>query len=419
MDRVEVGDRKCPGLRLRFERSGKPVFRWKAPVREGRRVITIGPWSKTEEPGYVTLKQARKWVRRLKAASERGEFGAVVHQLEATLEAGRPPKNKPQDPSPSVLAVAEQFYRKRILPKRAKPEIVRRVLDKDILPSIGSRPIADVTELELARIVDRVTERGARAYAGAVLATIKQLFRWAQGRGHFYVGGVHRVSPAFGLEAGSFDIRRTKRTRTASDDEIRALWHALDSTPEGARPLDSVTRLALKVLLLTGLRTRELRLARWADVSWNDATLTVPVSSQKIRLTERDAAKPWVVPLAPAVIDLLKSLERLRPGSPWMLASPSSKNAPIAAGTLPRAMQSVARRLPADRNTDASHLRPHDLRRTLRSGLPRIGVSRETAERCLNHALPDMEAVYNQFDYLPQRRAALDAWAAHVLSLVR
>jgi integrase len=57
---------------------------------------------------------------------------------------------------------------------------------------------------------------------------------------------------------------------------------------------------------------------------------------------------------------------------------------------------------------------PHDLRRTLRMGLAQLGVPREVAERCLNHAVEGIEAVYNTHDYLDERRAAPDEWAAHI-----
>lgn len=60
----------------------------------------------------------------------------------------------------------------------------------------------------------------------------------------------------------------------------------------------------------------------------------------------------------------------------------------------------------------------HDLRRTLRTGLARLRAPRDVAERCLNHALPEIEAVYNTHDYLDERREALARWGAHVAGLV-
>jgi len=53
---------------------------------------------------------------------------------------------------------------------------------------------------------------------------------------------------------------------------------------------------------------------------------------------------------------------------------------------------------------------PHDLRSTARSHLAALGVSVIVAERCLNHALGGLLAVYDQHDYLSERRAALEIW---------
>jgi integrase len=62
-------------------------------------------------------------------------------------------------------------------------------------------------------------------------------------------------------------------------------------------------------------------------------------------------------------------------------------------------------------------VRLHDLRRTLRTGLAKLGVNFEVAERVLNHAMPGLQAVYNRHNYLGEKRTALTLWAEHVLSL--
>jgi integrase len=62
---------------------------------------------------------------------------------------------------------------------------------------------------------------------------------------------------------------------------------------------------------------------------------------------------------------------------------------------------------------------PHDLRRTCRTHLGKLGVPPHIAERCLNHALGKIAATYDVHDYLPERRAALETWAKHVSGLVQ
>jgi integrase len=69
------------------------------------------------------------------------------------------------------------------------------------------------------------------------------------------------------------------------------------------------------------------------------------------------------------------------------------------------------------RDAGLSDVRLHDLRRTLRTGLAELGVSFETAERCLNHTMPGLQAVYNRHSYAAEKKAALALWADRVISL--
>jgi integrase len=127
------------------------------------------------------------------------------------------------------------------------------------------------------------------------------------------------------------------------------------------------------------------------------------------------------VPLPDQALAQLERLRVLSEGSAYVMASPSPLHEEDQNLT-EKALGAGMRKLfvgkaplltfPDPRPT------PHDLRRTVRTGLARLKVSREVAERCLNHALPEIEAIYNQADYLDERREALAKWGAHVAGLV-
>jgi integrase len=423
-DRLEIGDRKCPGLRLRFQRKDPPVFRWKATAGDGkRRNVQIGPWALAGKPGHVTLAQAREWLRRLKEAAKAGRLAEVEAELRAWLAEGTerptPPVGAPT--GRTAREVAEEWYQRRILTVRTDPVSVRRTLDKDILPAIGDRVFTDVDELDLGRIVDAVVDRGARSYAGTVLSHAKQLWRWAQGRGYLKVGAVRLANPAAALEAASFRVQKGKRNRYATDTELRQLWTRLEKPLKGYRTMDPVLSLALRVLILTGVRSGELRRARWSEIDWDEKTWTIPPEHQKLKPGQPRV--PWVVPLTPAAEVLLRELQEIAGDSPSVLPSPGhtpAKAGHLGKGSLPRAMAALFD-APEGAQLDfgeAERLKPHDLRRTVRTGLARLGVRHEIAERCLNHAVQGMEAVYNLHDFLAERREALDRWAAHVEAVV-
>lgn len=425
-DRLELADRKAPGLLLRFERKGPPTFRWKATGEDGRRrYIHIGPWSAAGKAGHVTLAQAREWLRRLKEARKAGRLAEVEGELQAWLGEGAEDlartKGKPEPAGRTVREVAEEWYQRRIVPVRSQPGSVRRTLDHDLLPALGDRVFTEVDELDLGRLVDAVADRGAKVYAGTVLAHAKQLWRWAQGRGYLKANGVRLANPAAALEAASFGVRKGKRTRFATDTELRALWRRLEKPLRGFRTMDPVMSLALRVLVLTGVRSGELRRAAWTEIDWDEATWTIPPEHQKLKPGQPRV--PWVVPLTPPVVALLRELEEIGGDSPHALPSPGhipSKAGHVAKGSLPRAMKALFD-APEGAQVDlgdAGRLKPHDLRRTVRTGLARLGVRHEVAERCLNHAIGGMEGVYNQHDFLEERREALERWAAHVEQVV-
>ncbi len=198
-----------------------------------------------------------------------------------------------------------------------------------------------------------------------------------------------------------------------SDEEIAAFWIALD----GSR-LTLIVRAGLRLLLLTGVRTGELLRARWTEFDLAGRIWVVPIEHQKLGRRERAAARPWSIPLS---VQALAQLERLRvmsEGSPYVMASVLAKEGRVTDKALVAGMRKLfggkapLLTFPEPRPT------VHDLRRTLRTGLARLRVPRDVAERCLNHALPDIEAIYNTHDYLDDRREALARWSAHVEHLV-
>jgi integrase len=424
VERLELADKKCPGLLMRFGTKGPPTFRWKAQDGDRRRYVYLGPWSPAGKPGHVTLAQVREWLRRLREASKVGRLAEVEAELTAWLAEGMDPisKGKAEAPAgPTVKEVAEEWYKRRILPVRTDPKSVRRTLDNDIIPAVGDRVFSEVDELDLGRIVDAVVDRGAKVYAGTILSHIKQLWRWAQGRGYLKVGAIRLGNPAAALEAASFRVVKGKRSRYATDTELRAIWLRLDKPLKGFRTMDPVLSLALRVLILTGVRSGELRRATWSEIDWDEATWTIPPEHQKLKPGQPRV--PWVVPLSRPALALLEELQGIAGDSPHVLPTPSSQPAKagcVAKGSLSRAMWGLFES-PEGAQVDlgdAERLKPHDMRRTVRTGLSRLGVRHEVAERCLNHSVQGMEAVYNLHDFLDERREALDKWAAHVEAVV-
>jgi integrase len=287
---------------------------------------------------------------------------------------------------------------------------VEAALERDVLPLIGDVPIAAVTARDVRGVIEKIVKRGSPSAADHVFVHLNGLLRFAVGRGD--IG----MNPAATLDRDALGAETNRRARVLADDEIAAFWNALDRST-----LTASVRVGLRLLLLTGVRSGELLRAGWSEFDIPGKVWTVPVEHQKLGRKQRTNARPWRVPLSDQSLAQLERLRVLSEGSRYVMASPS----PLAddgAHLTDKALVAGMRKLFAGKAPllELPEPRPvvHDLRRTLRTGLARLRVPRDVAERCLNHALPEIEAIYNTHDYEEERRGALAQWGAHVAGLV-
>ncbi len=310
----------------------------------------------------------------------------------------------------TVAELAELFYSRRIVPHRKRPDVVRDVLDRDILPSIGrakvtaiTPAIIPITPAIIQGVVESVVARGAPVHAGKVLAILKQLFRFGVSNGTL------EYNPAGDLDALALGVENNVRNRVLDDGELRWVWNVLDQAPRIAL----ATRSAIKVLLLTGLRSGELRLAEWGHYCNKNRTLTIPPEHQKLSPRAAASARPFVVPLPPIADQLVRALRGN--DKRWIFAAKSG--APAKRRSWGRAVTRLIRQT-QETDNPIEHFSIHDLRRTMRSRLGALGVAPHLAERCLNHSLGRILHTYDQHDYLDERRAALEKWADALHSIV-
>ncbi len=428
----EAADVKCDGLRLCVTPKGFKSFRWYVVDAGKRRKVTLAPWSLAPLDGHLTLEEARVWLSKLRAAHVGGNLATVEADLERLIRRVRPGQKISDAPSDTVKAVADVFYDRRLKPHRKHPEEARRILDRDILPVIGSRPIAAVKGPECAALVERVVDRGAPGHADKVRRLLSQLFRFAEGR------DLIERNPAARLDPNDLGIVTGKRSRWLTAEEIPLLWTALsaDPTPVNVKRPDprtgkvqayeqrmaalaDATRAALKILLLTGVRTGELLKARWEHVDLEGATWTIPVENQKGTLKRAATARAWVVPLAPTALAMFHDLKALARKSPWVMASPDAASGHYHPQSLSHAVRGMIEGEPPMLTLPGGAFTPHDLRRTMRSHLANLRVPLYVAERCLNHSLGKIVETYAVGDdYLGERREALEKWDGFVQGLV-
>jgi integrase len=199
-----------------------------------------------------------------------------------------------------------------------------------------------------------------------------------------------------------------------TDEEIASFWAALDRSS-----MTLTVRAGLRFLLLIPVRSGELLRARWEEFDLAAGVWTVPAEHLKLGRREQAGAQPWKVPLPRQALAQLERLRVFSEGSSFVMASALAEGGAISEKALGHAM----RRLFLGERPLLSFAEPrptvHDLRRTCRTGLARLGVSRDVAERCLGHVLGEIEATYNVHDFFDERGEALVRWGAHVDGLVK
>ena len=253
------------------------------------------------------------------------------------------------------------------------------------------------------------TPRGA-AMTGRTAAYGRAAFAWAVKRGAVQTNPFAALPVRKGI---------AKRERVLSDAEIGEIWRA---TGDVASPYGTIIRL----LLLTGQRRGEVAGMTWGELSDDLAIWTLPGER-----TKNGAAH--TVPLSAPARDLVRALlpdhENKRSVNGGLLL-PGGVGTPFAGWSkakraLDKAILEARVEATAKAATRDAPLIPwsiHDLRRTVATGLQRLGVRLEVTEAVLNHisgSRSGIAGVYQRHDWAAEKRAALDAWAAHVAAIVK
>lgn len=267
----------------------------------------------------------------------------------------------------------------------------RRLLEKDLAPYIGSRPVADVTAPELLTALRKIEARGAVETAHRAKMLAGQVFRYA-----IATGRAER-NPAPDLK-GALSQPDEKHFASVTDPAavgpmLRAL-HGYQGTP--------AVMAALKLAPLVFVRPGELRRARWADID---------LDAGEWRFTASKTGQPHIVPLASQAVAILRELHPLTGRGEYVFPSARGKG---------RSMSEVAvlaalRRMGIDGDT----MTAHGFRAMARTILDeRLGFRPDYIEHQLAHAVRDpLGRAYNRTAHLAERRKMMQAWADYLDNL--
>ncbi|MGI9449815.1 MAG: tyrosine-type recombinase/integrase [Geminicoccaceae bacterium] len=367
-------DDKLTGFGLYVGKSGTKSYYLEYRPGRGRKVsirrITIGrhgaPW---------TPSQARD----------------KALELLAAVKAGNDPLDaRDARTSRTVADVIEEWLRRDQAKNRSARE-VERIMNRDVLPAWGKRPIEEIRKRDVIALIDGIADR-APIMANRTLAHIKRMLKWAASR------DIIENDPAAHVVKVAPEV---KRDRVLTDDELVSVWQASEET---GYPFGS----AVQMLILTGARREEIFSLSWPE--FDDDAIRLPAERSKVK-------EARTIPLSPQSLALLRSLPRFDDGD--VVFSFTGKTRFDNVG---RAKPRLDKAIAAARGEPLPPWRLHDIRRTVATGLQRLGVRLEVIETVLGHVSGSRAGVvgtYQRHRFEDEAKAAIVAWGEHVGAITR
>ena len=371
--RIERFDSGADGLSLRITDRGTKTWNicYHFPDAQGvlkHHRVTLGQWP------AVGLAQAREEARMVKAEVRSGidprarRAGAhAAAKAEAQVKARK-----------TFRAIAENYINRecsRLKRGREYEAAIRR----ELLPTWGARPIADLRRLHLIELTDALLDASKPMAAYRVHEIAKRILNWAVERGEIEASPFATMKPP---------APKVMRDRVLKPDEIKPVWEAWGAMDYPFGPLG-------KLLLMTAQRLNEVAQMQWCEIDRDNALWVMPADRTK-------SGRETEVPLSSLALEILDDLPRFTEGDYVFTATSGQR--PVSGFSRMKTR--------ADDLSGVSGWRLHDLRRTARTGLAEIGIPEIIAEMVMNHAPRNVLAkIYNRHEYAAEKRDALERWA--------
>jgi integrase len=259
-------------------------------------------------------------------------------------------------------------------------------MDRNILPALGSRPITEIEAPELVAMVKAIEERGVGDLAKRALETTGQVFRYAIAHGYAKRNPANEIKPADVLKP-------TKKVNFARIDakELPALLRAIECYSGTV-----ITRLAMKLMAQTFVRTTELIEARWAEIDLKARRWNIPAQRMKMRT-------PHIVPLSRQAIEVLELLHSLTGDHALLFPGDRDPKKPMSNNTILKALERMGYK---------GQMTGHGFRGLASTILHEQGYDHAHIELQLAHTKRDqVSAAYNHALYLEPRAKLMQHWA--------
>lgn len=363
------------GLYLLVNTNGSRYWRMKYRVMGREKLLSIGVYP---DISLAVARQIRDEARRALAqgndpgAIKKAEKQAKKIAAENTFE-----------------AIAREWHKAKAdrWSLRYRDEIID-TFEKDIFPYIGLRPIAEIKPLELLETLKRMEKRGALEKMRKVRQRCGEVFRYA------IITGRAEYNPAPDL-AGALAVHKKQHLPFLTAQELPDFLQDLAGYTGSI-----ITKTATYLIMYTGVRTQELRFARWQDIDLDKAMWEVPAEHMKMR-------RPHKVPLSRQAISLLKQLQPITGHYPLVFIGRNDQRKPISKESINQVIELLGYK---------GRLTGHGFRHTMSTILHEQGYDSAWVEMQLAHVdRNSIRGTYNHAQYLDGRREMMQ-WYADFLN---
>ena len=406
-DKADIGENK--GLRVTCGASGVKTFfyRYTSPITSKLVQVKIGNFPE------VSLAEARLKLQELKQIRRQGRCpGSEVRELEKREKEQQKELAESAEKLFTVEDLVELYLTQYIEDRKSpsgkiiagarKPKgqsETRRTLYGDVIPKLGEMPANAVTRKAVVDMIMAIVQRGANVQAGNVLRELSAAYEFAIGLGYL---SDEFANPAIlaksSLRQAKVKLTHQRGKRVLSDTELATLLKWLPGSDYTA-----TQKNVLRFTLWTGCRTGEVCNAAWKDIDLKKRTFHIRESKTEV---ER------YVQLPSQAVEFLKTLRLTTGDYPF----PSQKTRlPIQQKQL---TEQAWRMRVSNKMVDLPSWTPHDLRRSVRTGLSRLQCPNEVAEAVLGHSRKGIEGTYDLHGYEKECKHWLQKWADHLDSLI-
>ena len=377
------------GLFLLVTPAGGRLWRYKyrRPITKKENLLALGAFPE------VSLKRARERREEARSLLAEGIDPGEQRKAETAAKADRL-TNSFEAVGAEMLAIRA----KRLAAGTAVRE--RRLLEKDLVPYIGARPIADVTAPELLRALRKIEARGAVETAHRARMLAAQVFKYASATGRVptnYNPAADLVGALAQPEGRNFATVYDPKKGRDDLGKVAELLRALHCYQGGP-----VVQAALKLAPIVFVRPGELRHARWADIDLDKAEWRYLASKTK---------QPHIVPLSSQAVEIFRELHPLTGRGQYVFPGARSRSRPMSENAVTAALRYMG--------YDGETMTGHGFRALARTVLDEVlGFRPDFIEHQLAHAVKDANGTaYNRTSHLPERQKMMQAWADYLDNL--